>query len=421
MKIISKAIHELKYLLWLKAVRDALWNFWAYFVIILVWIITSSILAKNLSPDEYWMLWLVVTIIWMIAWFIWFWFFEWYSLVLLKEENPKKQKELIWTWIIILIWLSIIFFITTLIALPVINLIYGNISITKAIFIINFISCFSLINIFIINTTKYLWKMKWQAFYSLLQPILYLSWLFLLLHFKILSFQYALVVTYTAFLISGILMLIYLKPKFSNIKENFWKIREKQKTEGLNLYLNLVNKWIAIKIDNIILWYYSFSNIAYYTLWNVLISPLLIFSNQLSSALIKNFNKTNTINKKIIIYNISLWFLYSVFILITYKYIILFLWTEDYLIISSFIYLLLIHAFISILTTILYDFLHIKKNITIFLKKISYYRLWTNLIFSLLLIPIFWISWAILSIIMSKTIMLIMYTNLYKKYVSKNI
>lgn len=421
MNIISKWFNEIKYLLWLKPIRDALWNFWAYFIVILVWIITSSILAKNISPEEYWILWLIVTIIWMISWFIWFGFFEWYFLVLFKEVNEKKQKEIIWIWVLILGWLSVIFFIATLILIPIIHLLYENISITRTILIINFVSCFSLINIFIINTTKYLWKMKWQAFYSLLQPIIYLVWLILLLQYNILSFQYALSVTYIAFIIWWLIMIFYLKPSFNNIKKNYWEIKAIQKNQWLDLYYNSLNKWTATKINNILLWVYSLSNIAYYTLWNMLISPLKIFTHKLSSSLIKNFDKNNIINKKIIIYNIILWLFYSIFILVSYKFIIWILWTKEYLIISSFLYLLIIESLISIISPIFYDFLHIKKENSKKIKDISYYRMLSNILLSLLLIPIYWIIWALISLIISKSIMLLMYINLYKKNVWKSI
>lgn len=407
MNLISKWFQELNYLLWLKPVRDAFWNFWAYFIVILIWIITSSILAKNISSEEYGMLGLVTTIIWMIAWFIWFGFFEWYSLVLLKEEKKEKQRELIWTWVLILIALSWIFFIATLVLIPLIHLIYDNISITKAILIINFVSCFSLANIFLIYTTKYLGKMKWQAFYSLLQPIFYLTGLVLLLHYEILSFQYALVSTYISFIISAIIMISYMKPTFKNLKTNLWKVKKMQKDQGWHIYVWQSFERATFKLDNIILWFFNLSHVAFYNLWNIFTSPILAFSSKLTDSLVKNLDKQNKIPKKVFIYNFLWWLICSIIIIFSAKYIILLLWTSEYLMILDFLWMFLILSLSVINSLIIQAFLKI-KNMNKQLKKAYYFKWLINLIWNIILIPIIWIKWAILtSIIWSLTALLI--------------
>jgi len=399
MNIVLKWINEIKYLLWLNAVRDALWNFWAYFIVIFCWIITSSLLAKNITPDELWFIWLIMTIIWIIASFIWFWYFEWYWLTLINENNTKKQAEIIWSWIIILLILIWIFFLITIFFLPIIYLIYKDISIIKTLTVINFVSCFSISSIFITITTRSIWKMKWQALYSLFYPILYLIWLVLLLNLKYLNVNYILIINYLALVTWLLIFILKFKPKYINFKSNYKKIKKLQKSQWIHKYIWQSFERSTYQLDKFIIWIFSYSNIAYYSLWLVLVSPISAFSSKLTDSLLKDFNKREKLTIKIFIYNFIWWFFCSIVLLLIAKSLILFLWTEQYLIILDFLYLILLISLTEIFYYILFSFLSL-KSINQKLKKYFFIRGWTNLFGNLLLIPILWIKWALFATIL---------------------
>ncbi len=412
--MLLKTLNEIKYIIWLKPVKDALWNFWAYFIVIFSWIITSSILAKNINPDEYWMIGLIIGIVWLLASFIWFGYFEWYWLTLLKEENKEKQKELIWTWLIIMMALILIFFLLIILSLPLINLIYKNIEITKTILYTSIVSSFSISTIFIMNTTKYLWKMKWQAFYSLIQPTIYLIWVISLFILDLLKFEYVITISYLAIIIWLIIISIFLKPNFKNIKENYYKIKDKQKKEGWHIYIWQSFERATFKLDTVIIWIFNTTSVAFYTLWNMLIQPIWIFSSKLTDSLVRDLNKKERIPNKIFIYNFLWWLTNSIILLLISKYIILFLWTSEYLIILDFLVLLLFIPLTRNFYYIIYIFLNI-KNKNKDLKKYFYIRSIINLFWNIILIPLLWIKWAIIATLLSNIVFWIWCFIEYKK------
>lgn len=418
MNLVSKWINEIKYLLWLKPVRDALWNFGAYFIVILIGIVTSSILAKNLSTSDYWKIWFITTIIFILSVGIMYWYNEWYWLSLVKKKNEKEIRETIWAWYLIFFKIWFYLWLLTLIITPLLYFIYKDILLVKWLLVINFFSCFSIFLFFIGTTTRHSWKMKVQALYSMIWPILYLIWIYLVNNFYTLTYINSIVLLYLSWIISLIFITLIIKPSLNNKEKNLKEIKKEQRKHWKNLYFWNIFEQSTYNLDKLILWIFSFSNVWYYSLWLMLVQPIWIFSNKITDSFVRKFKDMDFIPKKLFLYNILWWLFCSITLMLIAEKAILIIWKEEYLIIKDFLLLIIWIILVSNFYYIFYYFLYIKwysKEI----KNIIIHKWFINLVWNLVLIPYYWIYWALLATILSNLYGLIKYVHLYNIIIIK--
>jgi len=391
---------EVNRLLRLKSIQDAILNLGGYFVVILCGVISSSILVNGLGVDNYGKLGLVTSIIGFLSIFIGFGYFNGYCQVLLKESNKIKQREIIglgikiWGVMLILFWGLIV------IALPLIWLIYKDLNLLKVLALTSFLAVFFISGLFVVHTTRNSHNMRLQAVYTGLQPVLYLSSIFVLIYFNLLNYYFVFIISNLSFLISAIFVFYFIKPIFKNHQKWWREIKKSRQSFGKHIYQSQLFERITFNLDRLMLGYFSYSFVGIYGLASMLVQPIGVFSNKLSDAILKDFIKQKNIPIKVFIYNFFWWLCCSMGLLIIAKFIILLIWNSEFLVILDFLWIFILATLFSNIYYLLYLFLY-AKGVGKKLKKHFYIRGTINVIGNLILIPIFGITGAVFATMIS--------------------
>lgn len=131
----------------------------------------------------------------------------------------------------------------------------------------------------------------------------------------------------------GLIIVIYsFKPSFESMKITLKKIELKTKEYGSHLYVGQITTQSTYQMDKIFITYFvNTTQLGFYSLGLTITGPMTVFSQSLSTIFFKNFVKSDTIPKKVIIYNL-IWLLLSACgLLIVGKSIIIFLFGNDFL------------------------------------------------------------------------------------------
>lgn len=105
------------------------------------------------------------------------------------------------------------------------------------------------------------------------------------------------------------------QPSFKNLQMNWAILWKKTKSFGFKFYLGSTANQSTFKLDEIaIVYFINTTANAFYSLANVIASPMIMGSQALSNALFKDFSHQTKIPKKVFIYN-TIWLLLSMSIL----------------------------------------------------------------------------------------------------------
>tara|TARA_R110002050_G_scaffold204327_1_gene339558 strand:+ start:46528 stop:47694 length:1167 start_codon:yes stop_codon:yes gene_type:complete len=105
------------------------------------------------------------------------------------------------------------------------------------------------------------------------------------------------------------------EPNFNNLKSNFNLIWAKNKSYGFNFYIGSTANQSTFKLDEMAISYFINTTVnGFYSLANMITSPMVMGSQALSNSLFKDFSHQNKIPQKVFIYN-TLWLITSMIIL----------------------------------------------------------------------------------------------------------
>ena len=121
-------------------------------------------------------------------------------------------------------------------------------------------------------------------------------------------------------------------PLFNNIRENLKEIWKKNKEYGFHLYLGQIADQSTYQLDRIFITYFvNTTQLGFYSLAMTITAPMVGLSQALSMSLFKGFVDMKRIPKKVIYYNF-LWLAACVAGLVIFgKFIVVLLFTENFL------------------------------------------------------------------------------------------
>jgi len=393
----SKIYNEVKYLISLKAVQDTLFLFWSFLVVTLLWIITSSIIVKNLWPENYWKFSLIMSIIAFIWLFFEFWFFSSWTRLLWIEKNKIKERSIFWTLIIITLIISIIFLLFLILSSFIFDLIiYKKEQIWKIILYTSPLLMFYPFSYMLPQALQWMNKMKLNSLYNILKPILYLLfiWFLFILNIK-LSIINTITVLYFSIILSIIIIIIQIKPIFKWFQENYLILKNENKVFWKHIYLWRIFEQSTFKLDVLLIAFFlSSKEVGFYTLAFMIASPISKLSTELSRSLYKKFAQNNIIPKKVLIYNFLWLITSSIILLIIWKYLILWLFWTKFIEVWNILWLVIIAVFFQWLYQP-YNFSVVNNNPK-FVKKMWIIWWFINIFWNLIFIILLWIKWAIL-------------------------
>lgn len=208
-------------------------------------------------------------------------------------------------------------------------------------------------------------------------------------------------------------------PQFKNLKTHFKSVWAKNKSFGFNFYLGSTVNQSTFKLDELAIVYFINTTVnGFYSLANLIASPMIMGSQALSNSLFKDFSHQKKIPQKVFVYN-TLWLLFSMLFLYLFAdWIVSFLFTSEFGDVSKYA----VGISVALLFQGLYqpfNFLSAKSQGKA-IRNVAFTEAGINLIGNLALIPIFGVLGAIYTSIFAKFAHLLGKIYYYNKYLKEN-
>ncbi len=171
-----------------------------------------------------------------------------------------------------------------------------------------------------------------MALMTILPRTIYIFLLAYLIYFSVFNLETSVSTWITGFFLAVTFIILYLRPSFDSLKQTSLEIYHEVRTYGIYLYVSNIWHEIFFHADKFVISYFlSEESMAYYALGYMITFPLTYFSTALATSLFKKFAGQKKINSKVFLLN-GIFILLSVtgFILLR-KYIILYLFSAEYL------------------------------------------------------------------------------------------
>ena len=381
-------------------------------------LITASILTRTLGPEKYGILAFILAVIGFIALFFEFGFFSAGARLLAVSKDKKEDQELIGVLTFITTGISISFFLTLFIFSFFIDSIFhitaGNI--LRAVSILAAISPFQYMLQEICRGAN---EIKKMAVANIIPKLWYLAGLLIVICLFKLNVFITLVLNFTGIIVATILIIQRLKPKFNNLKENIKLTWKETKEYGFHVYCGRVAAVSTYQLDKIFISYFVNTLwVGFYSLAMVIISPMALLSQALSTSLFKDFASQERIPRKVILFNF-LWLTACVIGLILLgKYIIVVLFSDKYLAAVPLIFPLVLAGFFQGMYQPYNMFLgaHRKGKQ---LRDAAFMSAGVNFVGNVTLIPLFGAIGAGYASLISMIVAFIVYYSLYMRTIKK--
>jgi len=212
-------------------------------------------------------------------------------------------------------------------------------------------------------------------------------------------------------------LIFFEKPIMRNLLNSCRKLLKEIRNFGIHVYWGEIIKVFLYHIDKIFISYFlDASNLAYYTLAFTLTFPISFFSNALSTTLYRKFSKANKIAPRLILINMG-WVIISVIgFIILRKWIIFFLFSENY-IRSLEVFSILAIAFGFNGFSKIYGYYLTAQGEGKVIRNISGFVLVIHLVLNLILIPKFGITGAAATSLVTYIFDLILSVIYYHKHI----
>lgn len=242
--------------------------------------------------------------------------------------------------------------------------------------------------------------------------------LLLFAYTDLLNVYYTILFNLVTLLISLGVVFRQFEPQFSNLKANFLVLWNKNKSYGFNFYLGSTANQSTFKLDELTISYFVNTTVnGFYSLANVIASPMVMGSQALSNSLFKKFTHQEKIPQKVFIFN-TLWLLISgLGLIFIAKYIVLFLFGQEFIEVSYYAMGLSLAFFFQGMYQP-FNFLSAKSQGKA-VRNVALSEALINVIGNILLIPIIGVYGAIYTSIAAKFVHFIGKWYYYTKYLKE--
>jgi len=383
-------------------------------------LIITPIITRALEPEEYGLLAFILAIICFTSLFFEFGFFSAGARLLAVSKDKKRDQELIGSLTLITIGISLSFFLFLFIFSFFIDTIFhttvGN--------ILRIISIFAAIFPFQYMLQQICMganEIKKMASVNIIPKLWYLAGILIIVGFFKLNVLLALVLNLSGIIIAVGLIIYSLRPKFKNLKTNFVIIYKETKEYGIHMYFGRVSAVSTYQLDKIFVSYFVNNLwVGFYNLATVLITPIALLSQTISTSLFKDFANRDKIPRKVILLNF-IWLASCVVGLILLgEFIVTILFSDKYLPVVPLILPLALAGFFQGMYQPYNMFLgaHRKGK---WLRNAAFTIAGVNIIGNIILIPFFGAMGAAYASLISMCIAFLLYYLFYLKIIKENI
>jgi len=291
----------------------------------------KAIQTRALGPEMFGLLAFWGALTGFIVLFFRFGFFSSLQVLLVMSHSEQEERELIGAGFIIALMIGFLFafflFILSYYIDQIFHVNFGNI--LRMVSPLSFTLPF---NFFIPAISTGTNKVENIAKFNLISIILFLLLLEVLFVCEKLSLEVVISVNLFVSIFATIFIMNRFKPLFKSTMLRINEILRETKNYGSKIYLGQVVTQSTYKLDQIFISYFVNTIwVGYYSLIVVLTSPMYIMTNALAVSLFKNFSTMNKIPRKVFLYNIIWLSSCAVFFIFLGKYVVVFLFSEQYI------------------------------------------------------------------------------------------
>lgn len=255
------------------------------------------------------------------------------------------------------------------------------------------------------------------AAYRLSQKILYIIPTFLIGYFSTLTLELSLLIHLLAVAIFLPYVYIRMKPRYTNLKESFKVIKEENIKHGFPIYIGSLVSNGSQHLSAFTLGYYLDNvSVGFFALANTIATPLMMIPQTIGTTSFKKFANAKNIPTKTVIATIGVSALALICFNLVVEYIILFVYSEEYLPVLPYIRLVslsyVIQGFCFFINRFLSSHGRGKE-----LRNASFVRGGINIFGFVVLVKYFGIDGACLTLIFSNVVYLTYLYFQYKRYV----
>lgn len=284
--------------------------FFSQAVVLIFGFITKGIQTRALTPEGYGLYAFFTALTSFSVLFFNLGLFSSLEVMLATNVDKQKEKELLGTGFVLTFFIGIIFSLFLLGASFFVDGIY-RIQFSDALRLAVPL-CFALpFRLLIPSLAIGTGKIEKAALYDVLFQLLFSAALAGLFFYSSLTLE-EIILLNLSFSILAVIVIMYLfRPSFRNFSARFKEIKFKIKEFGIHYYTGSIFSETTYKLDEILIPYFiNTVQLGYYSLANIICSPMVMLSNALSAALFKRFAQEKYISGKIFAFNI-LWIIIS--------------------------------------------------------------------------------------------------------------
>lgn len=147
-------------------------------------------------------------------------------------------------------------------------------------------------------------RIKLGAFFNFLPKVIFLAILVYWISENELTLSKTIIFNLCSTLLILIPILIAFKPSFKNLKRSLEEIWKKNKEYGIHYYTGSVFNQTTYRLDELfIAFFHNTILVGYYSLANLICTPMILMSQSLSKSMFKRFANSEKIPKKVFQYN----------------------------------------------------------------------------------------------------------------------
>lgn len=262
-------------------------------------------------------------------------------------------------------------------------------------------------------------KIKIEAIFNIIPKIIFLIALIVFIAQYELSVLMCIVLNLISSLAVILIVLIGLKPRFNELKKHLKLVLSKNKKYGIHYYAGSVFNQTTYRLDEIFIsGFINTVQLGYYSLANLVCSPMIMMSQSLSRSMFKRYANSDRIPKQVFSYNTA-WLFLCVIGLFAISKIFVGIIFENYDFSSVLKYIFpLSFAFFFQGLCAPYVFLA-AKSMGKEIRNVAWMEAIINIAGNLILIPIYGVLGAIYASILAKLVHFLALKFYYYKYLKQ--
>ncbi len=358
--------------------------------------ISVPIITRALDPHQYGLLSFALAFIAFVSLFFEFGFFSAGARLLSISKTEEDNRDLTGSLLIITTIISGLFFLVILLAsLYVDQFFHSSIG-----HLLRVISPFVIIFPFQYLTQQVCQgsnRIKELSFLTAFPKLWYLIGILVFFAFSHLQIVTILILNFSGVLLALLLTIRKLQPRFIKNKSTLKVIYKETREYGIKLYWGRIVDVSTYNLDSLFISrFVNTTSVGFYGLGLIMISPMVILSQSLTTSLFKDFASQNRISSRVIIFN-TIWLIgCTTFLLLLGKPLITLLFSNRYLAVFPIIFPLSLAGFFQGMYQPFNSFLAVHRQGD-YLRSAAIAMMIMNITVNCLLIPHFGIlgaSWA---------------------------